>query len=159
LAFAFATLNAGAVIGLQFAGIFVAQVGSRRVLQIALPLFALALLGPALANNLLLLCGAVLVFALTNSLVDVAMNAQGIEAEQQLATPMLSRFHAMHRLGMIAGSAGGALAIQQRMSLTAYFCVAGVVIAAVGLAVTSRLAPGHGDEQLLLPARSDSETT
>jgi predicted MFS family arabinose efflux permease len=158
LAFAFAALNAGAVIGLQFAGFFVARVGSRRVLQIALPLFALALLGPALANSLLLLCGAVFVFALTNSLVDVAMNAQGVEAERQLAKPMLSRFHAMHSLGMIAGSAGGALAIQQHLSLTVYFGVAGVVVAAVGLAVTSRLATGHGDEQLPLPARSALET-
>ena len=47
--------------------------------------------------------------AAANSVVDVAMNAQGIEIERRYERPVLSGLHAGHSFGMVAGGLVGAL--------------------------------------------------
>src|SRR5215216_5088290 len=47
-------LEAGAVLGLQFGGLVVPRTGSRRALTASLVVFSCALLGPALAQSLLM---------------------------------------------------------------------------------------------------------
>jgi MFS family permease len=58
LAFAFVCLNAGAVVGLQLGPVLVSRCGSRAVIRLALPAFAVALPAVALAWDLAALCGA-----------------------------------------------------------------------------------------------------
>jgi MFS family permease len=59
----FVGLNAGAILGLQLGAAVVARVGSRRSLLIAMPAFAVLLIGPAAAPNLAVLTTAVLLSA------------------------------------------------------------------------------------------------
>jgi MFS family permease len=92
-------LEAGAVFGLQLGGLIVPRVGSRRVLTASLAVFTCALLGPAFAPGLLLLAASLFVFAALNSVVDVAMNTQGLALQRLICRPVLSRLHAMHSLG------------------------------------------------------------
>ena len=61
--------------------------------------FGVVLLLPALAPSLLMLAASLFVFAVLNSVVDVAMNAQGVAVGQLTSRPVLSGLHAMHSLG------------------------------------------------------------
>jgi MFS family permease len=92
-------LEAGAILGLQLGGVIVPRVGSRRALTTSLVVFICALLGPAFAPSLVLLAASLFAFSAFNSVVDVAMNTQGLALQRLLDRPVLSRLHAMHSLG------------------------------------------------------------
>jgi predicted MFS family arabinose efflux permease len=145
LGVAFMGLNAGAVVGLQLGGALVPMTGSRTALRVALPLYAAALAGPALAGDLVTLTAALFALAAVNSVVDVAMNAHGVVVERGYRRPVMSSFHAMYSLGGTGGAALGALAAAGGLGRAPHF----LAVAAVGAAVAVR-ASG-----LLLPARAD----
>src|SRR5215213_7136651 len=92
-------LEAGAVLGLQLGGLVVPRAGSRRALIGSLLAFSGTLLGPAFAPSLLVLAASLFLFAALNSVVDVAMNAQGVAVQRLMGRPVLSGLHAMHSLG------------------------------------------------------------
>src|SRR5918999_38806 len=54
--------------------------------------------------------GSLAVMAAGTSVVDVAMNAQGVELERRYERPILSGLHAGHPFGLAAGGLAGTLA-------------------------------------------------
>jgi len=146
LGVAFMGLNAGAVVGCSSAARWVPRTGSRTALRAALPLYAVALAGPALAGDLATLTVALFTLAAVNSVVDVAMNAHGVVVERGYRRPVMSSFHAMYSFGGTGGAALGALAAAGGLGRTPHF----LVVAATGAAVAV-LASG-----LLLPSRADA---
>src|SRR5215217_6626260 len=116
-------LEAGAVLGLQFGGLAVPRVGNRRTLTISL-----------------------FVFAALNSVVDVAMNAQGVALQRVMGRPVLSGLHAMHSLGGVLGAGAGALAARLGSAPPQHFLACAVAAVVAGLAAWP----------LLLPSRSDA---
>ena len=72
--------------------------------------FTCSLLGPAFAPGLPFLAASLFAFAALNSVVDVAMNTQGLALQRLMGRPVLSRLHAMHSLGGVLGAGVGALA-------------------------------------------------
>jgi hypothetical protein len=145
LGVAFMALNAGAVAGLQLGGALVPLTGSRAALRYALPVYAAALAGPALAGDLATLSVALFLMAAANSVVDVAMNAHGVIVERGYRRPVMSSFHAMYSLGGTGGAALGALAAAGGVGRTTHL----LAVAAASVAVAVR-ASG-----MLLPARAD----
>lgn len=145
LAIAFAGLNLGAVLGLQLGKIVTLRFGSRATLRTAMPLFALSLSGLLLADNLIALTAAVAVFAVANSVVDIAMNAHGVAVEQVSAQPLLSGIHACHSLGMITGALAGAAAERAHLTLGGHFAAVTIIVAAGAVAGTRRLLPTSVD--------------
>ncbi|MGI5125822.1 MFS transporter [Pseudonocardia sp. CA-107938] len=141
LAVAFVLLEIGAVLGLQLGGRLVPRSGSRAALRWSMPLFGgtLALLG--LAPDLLLLAAAVVPFAVVNSVVDIAINSSGVAAQRALRRPLLSRLHAMHSVGGIAGSAVGVGAAALDVGRTAHLMGAGAAIVVAGLLTARVLLP------------------
>jgi MFS family permease len=79
-------LEAGAIVGLPAGGALVSRMGSRRALQIGFSIFPAALFAVALAPGLAALAAWLAVMAAATSVVDVAMNAQGVELEPPLRT-------------------------------------------------------------------------
>src|SRR5829696_6892548 len=132
LAVAILGLEAGAVAGLPGGAAIVGRAGSRRALRGAFPAFALALVAVGLAPGLGFLAAALAAMAFANSVVDVALNAQGIELERRAGRPLLSRLHAGHPLGLVGGGLAGTAAAAAGLSVAAH------------LAATGRLA-GDGD--------------
>src|SRR6266508_1303712 len=130
LGVAFMGLNAGAVAGLQLGGALVPLTGSRTALRVALPVYAAALAGPALAGDLATLTAALFALGGVNSVVDVAMNAHGVIVERGYRRPVMSSFHAMYSLGGTGGAALGVLAAAAGLGRTPHF----LVVAAAGLA-------------------------
>jgi fucose permease len=145
LAVAFVGLNAGAIVGLQVGGILVPRTGSRPTLRLALPLFAAALVALALAGSLAGLTVALFVSAAVNSVVDVGMNAHGVEVERRTGRPILSGLHAMHSLGGIAGGALGALAAGLAIGTTAHFVAVALAAGMAALLATDLLLPAAAD--------------
>ena len=140
-------LEAGAVLGLQLGGLVVPRVGSRRALTVSLSAFAGALLLPSLAPNLPLLASALFAFAVLNSVVDVAMNAQGVAVQRIMGRPVLSGLHAMHSLGGVLGAAMGATAARLGSAPLEHF----LTCAAVSVLFVLAARP------LLLPSRIDAK--
>jgi MFS family permease len=145
LALAFIGLNAGAVLGLQLGGMLVPRVGSRPALRLALPALACALAAPALAWDLLALTAGMVVFAATNSVVDVAMNAHGVALERGYGRPLLSGLHAMHSLGGIVGAGLAALAAALGLALAPHFLAVAALAAVAAVAATHPLLPSQVD--------------
>jgi MFS family permease len=157
LAVAFIGLNAGAILGLQLGGLTVPRLGSRRTLTVALLVSYLVLLTPALASRLLLLVGSLFALAAANSVVDVAMNAQGVAVERGYGRPVLSSMHAMHSLGGIVGAGLGALAAGLQLDPFLHFVLAAVFGATACMAVARQLLPTWVDAARGAPP--DSRTT
>ena len=137
-------LEAGAVLGLQLGGLVVPRTGSRRALSASLLAFSCLLLGPALAPSLLVLAGSLFSFAVLNSVVDVAMNAQGVAVGRFFGRPVLSGLHAMHSLGGVLGAGAGALAARLGITPPLHFLACAMVAVVIGLTawpllLTSRL--------------------
>jgi MFS family permease len=147
LAIGFVGLNAGALLGLQLGGMLVPRTGSRPVLVVTLLAFAGALLIPAVVPDLPALVAALFVLAVFNSVVDVAMNAQGVMVQRLMARPVLSGMHAMHSLGGVLGAGAGSLAARLEAAPPVHFLVAGAVAAVACLAVSPLLLLSRTDGQ------------
>jgi MFS family permease len=154
LAVAFTALNAGAILGLQLGGALVPRVGSRAALRVAMPAYAVALVGPALAVNLASLSVGLFALTVTNSVVDVAMNAHGVAVERRYGRPILSSLHAMHSLGGMVGGALGVVAAHLGVGVTAHFLAVTLAAVAVSVAAVRRLLPAHVDADGPAPGRS-----
>jgi MFS family permease len=149
LAVAFLGLNAGAVLGLQLGAVVVIRLGSRGALLVGLPVFAGLLLPIAYAPNLPVLTVAVGVSAAANSVVDVAMNDQGVGIQHGYGRSLLAGLHAMHSLGGVLGGVTAAAVAHLGLGVEGHFAlVAAVGVVAALLANPTLLAPDrlHGDE-------------
>jgi MFS family permease len=129
-------LEGGALVGLPAGGALVARMGSRPSLRVGFAVYPAALLAVALAPSLPWLVAALAVMAAANSVVDVAMNAQGVELERRYRRPILSGLHAAHPLGMLAGGLGGTAAAAAGLTVLPHFALAAGAGLLAGLAAT-----------------------
>jgi MFS family permease len=139
-ALAVAGLEAGALAGLPAGGALVARLGSRPSLRLGFAVYPTALLGVALAPGLAWLTAALAVMAAANSVVDVAVNAQGVELERRYRRPILSGLHAAHPMGMLAGGLAGTAAAAAGLAVLPHFALAATAGLLAGLAATRHLA-------------------
>jgi hypothetical protein len=79
---------------------------------------------------------ALAVMAAATSVVDVAMNAQGIELERRYERPILSGLHAGHPFGLAIGGVAGTVAAALAISVTGHFGAVAATGAAFGLPAT-----------------------
>jgi fucose permease len=145
LAVAFAGLNVGAVLGLQLGGLIAPRIGSRATLRVLMPLFAVSLSSVLLAGNLTGLTAALILFAVANSVVDVAMNAHGFSLSRVSGQPLLSGIHAYHSLGMISGSLLGVAAEHATLSIDVHFAVVSALVVLLAVSGTRPLLPSSVD--------------
>jgi MFS family permease len=136
-------LEAGAIAGLPAGGALAARAGSRAALRFGFAAYPTALLGVALAPTLLALAVALAAMAAASSVVDVAMNAQGIELERRYRRPLLSGLHAGHPFGLVVGGLAGSAAAAAGVSVTAHFGAVAALGLAAGTGATFWLAREH----------------
>ncbi|MCT2584578.1 MFS transporter [Actinophytocola gossypii] len=128
-------LELGAVSGLPLGGLMVSRLGSAGATRIGLAVYPGALLAAAVAQNLPLLAGALAVTAAANSVVDVAVNVQGLELERRYGRPVLSSLHAGHSAGLLTGGLTGTVAAAGGVSVGTHFAVVAVVGTVLGVVV------------------------
>jgi MFS family permease len=122
-------LEAGAIVGLPAGGVLVARLGSRRALRLGFVAYPAALIAVAWAPGLGALATALGAMAAAGSVVDVAVNTQGVELERRFRRPILSGLHAGHPFGLAAGGIAGAAAAAADVPVRTHFMLA----AAIGL--------------------------
>ena len=139
LAVAILGIEGGAVVGLPLGGVLTARRGSRTSLRLAFVAYAAAMVLVGAAPSLAALTGALALTAAANSVLDVAMNAQGVELERRYRRPLLSRLHAGHSFGVLAGGLLGVGAAAAGIGIATHF--AGVALAGLagGIVATTRL--------------------
>src|SRR3954453_736123 len=154
LAVAILGLEAGAVAGLPLGGALVARAGSRTALRASFAVYPLGLVAVALATGVATLAAALAAMALANSVVDVAMNAQGVELEHRTGRPLLSGLHAGHSLGLAAGGLAGTLAAAAGVAVMAHFAGTAALGGGCAVGAATRLVeerPAGGERRFALP--------
>ena len=152
LAIAILGLEGGAVVGLPAGGALVTRLGSRTGLALGFAGFPSSLFAVGLAPSLPALTAALGVMAAANSVVDVAMNAQGVELERRYRRPVLSGLHAGHSFGMVAGGLAGIAAAGLDIAPAAHLGAMAAVGVAAGIGATHWLVdePGERDGPVLV---------
>src|ERR671914_41742 len=129
-------LGAGGTAGPPAGAALTARAGSRTALRVGFAAYPAALVGVALAPGLTALTVALAAMAVGSSVVDVAMNAHGIELERRYRRPLLSGLHAGHPFGLVAGGLLGSAAAAGGVSVTAHLGAVAVAGLAAGLGAT-----------------------
>ena len=142
---------AGLFAGTRMAAWLVDRFGSRRVVQVGLPLFAVCLVGPGLAGDLVTLTLALVPLGITAGLVDVAMNAQAVEVERGFGRPIMSGLHGFWSVGVLISSAASSGIAAAGIGVRANFIGAAVLL--VALAVVAPLGLLPGTRTASVPAR------
>lgn len=152
-AVALAGVEAGALGGLALAGRLVNALGSASSLRLGFAVYPPALMATALPPSLGWLVAAMIVMGTANSVIDVAMNVQGVELERRYARPLLSGVHSAHSFGVVAGGVGGTLCAARAIPLTAHFAsVAGIAVVASQLSIGALLDERPADADRDAPA-------
>lgn len=98
------------------------RVSAARICRLSGVAFAAALPLIPLAANLAQLTGALVVLGAASGALDVAMNTAGVHRERQIAPRrILSRLHGGYSVGVLAGSAGAALAAALNTPVLVHF--------------------------------------
>jgi MFS family permease len=103
-------MAAGTLVGGRAGGIVAARIGARAVVRLGIPAFGATLALAALAGNLALLTANLVVFGVVAAMVDVAMNAEAVVVERDAQRPLMSGFHGMWSIGLLAGALAGVVA-------------------------------------------------
>src|SRR5215211_1907601 len=110
----------------------------------AMPLvFSLVL--PALAPNLFLLVGSLMLLGAANGGLDVSMNAQAVEVERGYGRPIMSSFHAAWSFGGLAGAALGGLLASLGVGPLPHFSAVATLSAIAFVGAYRTLLPSHAD--------------
>ncbi|MBT2492230.1 MFS transporter [Streptomyces sp. ISL-96] len=151
LALAFPAI--GASVAMPLAGAISHRFGARGALRGLLALWTLALALPALAPNLLTLCGALCVFGATAGMSDVAMNALGVEVENRLDKSIMSGLHGMWSAGALIGSAAGTVAAHLGSDARLHHALAAAALTVLGLAACQGVLDLRGAAEAEAPPR------
>ena len=103
-------VSVGAIATMALTGALCRRLGSARVIVIAAPWLALALLLPALAHSAVALALGLAVFGIGYGGLNVAMNSLAVDLVAAVRRPIMPSFHASWSLGGLAGAALGGLA-------------------------------------------------
>ena len=97
----------GALLAMPFTGWVISRRGSRQVTILSSLLFLISVPLFTLSPNAWWLLVSFFFMGMSTGTMDVAMNAQAVYVEKDLGQPVMSFFHALFSLGMMAGAAAG----------------------------------------------------
>jgi predicted MFS family arabinose efflux permease len=141
----------GAMLAMPLSGRLVHRHDLRSLVRVLITVWCAALLLPALPTSLALLCPALLVYGAAAGLADVSMNAHAVVVEQRYGRSVMSGMHGCWSVGVLAGSAGAAVAVRVTPDARIHFLVAAAVLAAVGLVASARLLPHRPEPEVDAP--------
>lgn len=139
-----------ALVASFFPGQVVALLGSRRIVVIGGICYALALPAIGFAGSATVLVIALVVLAVSDVFVDVALNLQASTVSARRPRPVMSRLHGLWSIGTLTGGAAAAGAAQVGVPVSLHYAgVAALVVAAVASGGRYLLAADepHPDQQ------------
>jgi MFS family permease len=124
---------AGSVLAIPICGRLVDRYTSKRVTTWSTLGLCGSLVMLPLAVDALSLAALLFVFGAHAGSMDVAMNAQGVEVEKEMGTPIMSRLHSMYSVGAMAGAGLGGLVAERSVPLAMHFSLAAPPLIALAL--------------------------
>lgn len=136
LGFVLLSSSVGALLAMPFTGWLIIRNGSRRITIFSIFLYCIFVpLVPIMPG----LPGLVVLFfimGLTAGMLDVSMNSQAVMVEKIHEKPIMTSFHALFSIGMVAGAFCGALFVKLETTLFVHLSV--IVAMSVGAAAWAR---------------------
>lgn len=116
-------LPLGQLITMPISGRLTAKYGSRRMLTIGAPLYALALITLGLAKEGWQLPIFLLLFGITGNICNIALNTQGVSGENYYGKPIMTSFHGAWSMGGFSGALLGLLMINLHLTPIIHFFI------------------------------------
>ena len=101
----------GLLFSIPFSGWFVAKLGSRKVVSVALILYSLILITIGLAQTKFQLMGCLFLFGFFGNMSNIAINTQAVGVEAIYARSVMASFHGMWSLAGFTAAAIGSVMI------------------------------------------------
>ena len=113
---------------MPLSGRLVTAFGSRRILTVFAPFYAVALtnIGLATAGWQLLLC--LLGFGIVGNLCNISLNTQAVAAEKKYGSPIMTSFHGVWSLGGLSGALIGMGLVNLHYVPLVHFCMITVLV-------------------------------
>ena len=124
----------GAMVAMPFSGRLAHRYAFRPLVAATIAAWSASLVLPSLPTSLAVLCVVLLLFGAAAGVADMAMNAQGVLVEKENGRSVMSSFHGFWSAGVLAGSAGSALASHVGIDTRVQFIAVGLALAVVGVA-------------------------
>jgi MFS family permease len=121
-------LPVGLMLSLPLSGWAVTKMGSRKVLAIALTLYAVSLVSLGYANTTFILVGCLTVFGLASNAVNISVNTQAVATEVMYTKPIMASFHGLWSLAGFLGAGVGTLMIAKGIVPETHFIIIAVII-------------------------------
>ena len=135
------TQTVGALAAMPATGRVVHRFGARTGMRILIALFCASLAIPAYMPSAWSLSAVLLIFGATAGCADVAMNAHAVRIERRLGRSIMSGFHGLWAVGMIAGSAIGGLCAGAGIGAPTEFAATAAGFLVVGVVSCGLLPP------------------
>jgi MFS family permease len=123
----------GALLAMPFTGWLIIRNGSRRIAIAAIFLYCLFVPLVPLMTGIYGLALIFFIMGITAGMLDVSMNAQAVMVEQQYRKPIMTSFHALFSIGMVAGAGCGALFVTLQTTLFVHLSIV-IAISLLGAA-------------------------
>lgn len=120
-------LPIGQLITMPLSGRLVAVFGSKSILTLATPLYALCLTNLALATQGWQLALFLLLFGISGNLCNIALNTQAVTAEGHYGKPIMSSFHGSWSLGLFTGALVGLLMMNLHLHTNTHFWIIAIM--------------------------------
>jgi predicted MFS family arabinose efflux permease len=131
----------GGLASTPLAAWLIARLGSRTLTRAAMLGVAASLPVVPFAPRVATIFLALLLFGATGSLLDVAMNAQGVVVQERYGRSIMSGLHGLWSVGGLTGSAVAGVAARAGMAATQHLLIVGVTLGVLGTAAGTWLTP------------------
>ncbi|HEV2635053.1 MAG TPA: MFS transporter [Actinocrinis sp.] len=129
----------GALVAMPRAGAVVRRFGDRAALRLLIGLWTACLALPALMPDAATLAVSLFFFGASAGLADVAMNAAGVRVERRAGKSIMSGLHGLWAVGVLAGSALGALCARASIGAPAELITVAILLTAVAMVLPGLL--------------------
>ena len=130
-------IPAGLMCSLPFTGWVITKIGSRKLLVIAIILYACFLVGLGAAKNIFELVGCLWLYGFAGNSANIAVNTQAVVTERLYEKPIMASFHGIWSVAGFTGAGIGIFMISEKIIPFQHFIVIMLLIIA-GVIVTSR---------------------
>lgn len=125
------TLPIGSLLVTPLSGMWVARLGSQRVVTWAAWAYSASLLGIALVNAQWLLICVLICFGASGTVMNIAVNSQGVAVENHYNRSVMASFHGLWSLAGFTGASFGAMLIGAHVSCLVHYGVVFVFVCGV----------------------------
>ena len=121
-------LPLGQLLMMPLSGRLTTTFGTKKMLTIGAPLYALAMANLSLATAGWQLALFLFLFGVAGNICNNALNTQGVVAEAYYEKPIMTSFHGVWSVGGFTGALIGLLMVNLHVAPTLHFCIIAVLV-------------------------------